>query len=57
MLARQRALHLDRGGVAYAVAAGNDDADASNFFPARVAQALGAGSPNLLLYAREANAS
>jgi len=34
------------GGVAYAVAAGNDDADACNFSPARVVQALGAGATN-----------
>ncbi|HEX5759986.1 MAG TPA: S8 family serine peptidase [Thermoanaerobaculia bacterium] len=33
-------------GVAYAVAAGNDDADACGFSPARVAQAIGAGATN-----------
>ena len=35
------------GGVAYAVAAGNDDANACGFSPARVQQALGAGASDI----------
>ncbi len=37
-----------RAGVVYAVAAGNDDADACNFSPARIVQALGVGATNRL---------